>query len=151
MGLQMPTNDVCAFCAYLNGTRPFTVLWSDQKVAVLVTREQRGIDHLLVLPRHHYATVLDVPDSDAEELMIAIRDAAQTISRTSDPKGVAVWQNNGVPAHQAIAHLHFHVAGTFPGGGTELGEVPELSLAATDTIASGLLPHVPPRVDRNLA
>lgn len=150
MGLHMPTNDDCAFCAYLDGTRPFTVLWRDKKVAVLVTREQRGIDHLLVLPRQHYATVLDVPGSDAGDLMIAIRDAAQTISRTSDPKGIAVWQNNGVPAHQAIAHLHFHVAGTFPAGGTELGEVPELSVADTDTIASRLLPQIPRKVDRNL-
>lgn len=148
MGLHMPTNGDCAFCAYLDNARPFTFLWRDKKVAVLVTREQRGIDHLLVLPRQHYATVLDVPDSDSRGLMIAIRDAAQTISRTSDPKGIAVWQNNGVPAHQAIAHLHFHVAGTFPGGGTELGEVPELSVAATDKIASGLLPHIPRRADR---
>lgn len=150
MGLQIPTNDDCAFCDYLGGTRPFTVLWRDANVAVLVTREQRGVDHLLVLPRQHYATVLDIPDSTAGDLMIAIRDAAKTISRTSDPKGIAVWQNNGVPAHQAIAHLHFHVAGTLPTDGTELGDVPELSVASTDAIASRLLPHIPPKPDRKV-
>lgn len=44
---------------------------------------------------------------------------------------MAVWQNNGVAANQAIPHLHFHLAGTLPGGGTNFGDVPELSVAAT--------------------
>lgn len=143
MALQLPVNDACAFCDYLTGVRPYTVLWRDPLVAVLVTREQRGIDHVLVLPRSHYSTVLDLPESDAEELMIAIRDAARTISRTSDPQGISVWQNNGVPAHQAIAHMHFHVAGTLPGGGTDFGDVSELSVAATDALAERLRPYVP--------
>lgn len=148
MTLQLPINDLCAFCDYLSGARPYTVLWRDLNVAVLVTREQRGVSHLLVLPQHHHATILETPDFAAAELMIAIRDAALCISRTDDPKGIAVWQNNGVPAHQAIAHLHFHVAGTLHGGGTNLGDVPELPVSATDAIASRLAPNVPLRSER---
>lgn len=46
-----------------------------------------------------------------------------------------VWQNNGIPAHQSLPHLHFHVAGTLPDGGTDWGDVPKLTLAQTDAIA----------------
>lgn len=148
MSLQMPSNDYCAFCHYLNGRRPYTVLWRDPNAAVLVTQEQRGISHLLVLPQHHYATILDLPDSIAGELMLTVRDAALCISRTNDPDGIAVWQNNGVPAHQTIAHLHFHVAGTLESGGTNFGDVPELPVSLTDEIALRLAPNVPLRFER---
>jgi histidine triad (HIT) family protein len=36
--------------------------------------------------------------------------AAMLIDRAHSKPGIAVWQNNGVPAEQAINHVHFHVA-----------------------------------------
>jgi histidine triad (HIT) family protein len=70
--------------------------------------------------------------------MMAIRNAARLIDTAYERPGIAVWQNNGIDANQKIPHLHFHVAGTLPDGGTEFGEVPELSVAETDAIARRL-------------
>lgn len=141
--LEMPDGESCAFCDYLRGTRPYTVLWREPLVAVLVTREQRGVAHLLVLPMVHRPTLLDLRDHEAYPMMVAIRDAGRAITNAYGRPGLSLWQNNGLPAHQAIPHLHFHVAGTLPGGGTDFGEVPELTLAATDEIARRVAPHVP--------
>lgn len=143
--IDLPEEDRCAFCDYLAGRRPYTVLWREDRVAVLVTREQRGIAHLLILPTRHVPSLLHLADEDAESVMIAVRDAALTIDRAYERPGIAVWQNNGLAAHQAIPHLHFHVAGTLPGGGTDFGEVPELNVEATDKIAERLAPFVPER------
>ena len=143
--IDLPEEDKCAFCDYLAGRRPYTVLWREARVAVLVTREQRGIAHLLILPTRHVPSLLHLADEDAESVMIAVRDAALTIDRAYERPGIAVWQNNGLAAHQAIPHLHFHVAGTLPGGGTDFGEVPELNVEATDKIAERLAPFVPER------
>ena len=143
--IDLPEEDKCAFCDYLAGRRPYTVLWREDRVAVLVTREQRGIAHLLILPTRHVPSLLHLADEDAESVMIAVRDAALTIDRAYERPGIAVWQNHGLAAHQAIAHLHFHVAGTLPGGGTDFGEVPELNVEATDKIAERLAPFVPER------
>jgi len=52
---------------------------------------------------------------------------------------VTGWQNNGVPAQQAISHVHFHIAGTFKNVGTEFGEVEEKSVEETGEIAKRLL------------
>jgi histidine triad (HIT) family protein len=77
-------------------------------------------------------------EQESAALMDGIRRAARAIDWAEHRPGIAIWQNNGIPAHQTIPHVHFHVAGTLPGGGTEWGPVPELSLADTDAIVEKL-------------
>ncbi|MGW0198048.1 HIT family protein [Nonomuraea sp. NPDC003201] len=71
-----------------------------------------------------------------------MRRAVRAITAAYDPGGIAVWQNNGAPAHQTVPHVHFHVASTLPDGGTRSGEVPRLDLDETDGIAKRLSPHL---------
>lgn len=137
--IELPDDGACAFCAYLRGERAYTVLRRDELTATLVTREQRGKPHLLVIPVAHRSTILQLSDYEAQALVIAVRDAARLIDRAYGRPGIAVWQNNGRDASQTISHVHFHVAGTLDGGGTAWGDVEELSLAATDEIAARLL------------
>jgi histidine triad (HIT) family protein len=143
----LPSNESCAFCDYLRGDRPYTILDRGTLVATLVTREQRGISHLLVLPVRHCQTILDVTDSESTALMSEIRRVARMIDKAYRRPGIAIWQNNGIAANQTIAHVHFHVAGTLEEGGTNWDEVPELSLAETDAIAARL--HQVDTLDRN--
>ena len=137
--IELPENGGCAFCAYLRGERPYTILARTADTATFVTREQRGHPHLLVLPVRHMATILELTDAEAASIAIAVRNAASLIDRAYSKTGIAVWQNNGVPAGQMISHVHFHVAGTLEGGGTEFGHVKEISVAETDKIAKKLL------------
>jgi histidine triad (HIT) family protein len=110
--------------------------------AILVTREQRGVSHLLVVPTRHAPTILDLQDEEARAIMDLVRRSAAAIDRVEQRPGISIWQNNGVDARQAIPHLHVHVAGTIPGGGTEWDEVRELSLEETDRIAARLRAHI---------
>jgi histidine triad (HIT) family protein len=141
--IKIPENDGCAFCAYLRNERPYTILSRTEETATFVTREQRGKPHLLVLPIRHVPTIIELTDAEVASVAIAVRDAAILIDRAYAKPGIAVWQNNGVPAGQAISHVHFHVAGTIDGGGTEFGEVEEISVEETDEIAKRLLAKAP--------
>jgi len=142
MPIDVPDGHSCAFCDYLAGTRPYTLLLTTALSAVLVTREQRGVGHVLVIPRVHRETILDVTDAEAADLGVLVKQMAIAIDAVFDRPGIAVWQNNGTPAHQAIGHVHFHVAGTVPGGGTDWGPVEELDVTDTDAIAQRLRQHV---------
>ncbi|MFD5213919.1 HIT family protein [Microbacterium sp. NPDC058345] len=137
--LDIPQQEPCAFCDYLSGVRPFTILCRNDLVAVLVTREQRGIGHLLVLPVRHYPTLLESESEERHRIIDTLAWAAAMIDAAFERPGIAVWQNNGTAAHQAIPHLHFHIAGTLPGGGTNLEDVPELTVEQTDRIAKKIL------------
>ncbi|MBE1586765.1 HIT family protein [Nonomuraea angiospora] len=135
----MPSADRCPFCDYLAGLRPASIL---EQVAILVTRWQRGQGHVLVIPVAHRPTGMDVAPAEEQQFMDAVRRAARAITAAYDPGGIAVWQNNRVPAQQAVPHAHFHVAGTLPDGCTRSGEVPRLDLDETDGIAKRLSPHL---------
>ena len=136
--IVLPTSGSCPFCAFLRGEKPYTILRRSELVAILVTREQRGVSHLLVVPVRHCPTILDLRDEESGALMTEIRQAARIVDAAERRPGIAVWQNNGITANQAVAHVHFHVAGTLEEGGTMWGEVPKLSVAETDAIAERL-------------
>ena len=112
-------------------------MFKTEETATLVTREQQGDPHLLVIPLRHVPTILGLSDAEAASVAIAVRVAADAIDRAYRRPGVAVWQNNGVPAGQKIGHVHFHVAGTQAGGATQRC-VEKLSVAETDEIARRL-------------
>jgi histidine triad (HIT) family protein len=136
--IVLPTSGSCPFCAFLHGEKPYTILRRSELVAILVTREQRGLSHLLVVPVRQCPTVLDLRDQESGALMSEIRHAARIVDAAERRPGIAVWQNNGISANQAVAHVHFHVAGTLEEGGTRWGEVPKLSVVETDAIAERL-------------
>jgi histidine triad (HIT) family protein len=136
--IVLPTSGSCPFCAFLQGEKPYTILRRSELVAILVTREQRGMSHLLVVPVRHCPTILDLKDDESAALMSEIRHAARIVDAAERRPGIAVWQNNGISANQAVAHVHFHVAGTLEEGGTRWGEVPKLSVAETDAMAERL-------------
>lgn len=137
-GLELPDDGKCAFCDYLRGRRPYTIVARNDNIAVLVTREQRGVPHVLVIPVRHVSTILDLTDQEASALAIGVRQSASAINETYQRSGIAVWQNNGISANQTISHVHFHVAGTLDDGGTEWGDVDELPVHVTDAIGEKL-------------
>lgn len=109
----------------------------------MVTQEQRGKPHLLVIPTTHRETILDLTDDECAALMTEVRNASMAIDAAYKRPGISVWQNNGETASQSIRHVHFHVAGTLDSGGTEWGPVEELPLADTELIAKQIRAHWP--------
>lgn len=142
MAMDVPVEVDCSFCVYLAGRRPYTVLERTDRAALLVTREQRGIGHLLAIPLAHRPTLLELEVEEFAPLIGLVQRATAAIVQAYGVDGVAVWQNNGLSAHQTIPHLHFHVAGTREGRPTSWGEVPTLPIEETDQIADRLRPHL---------
>ncbi|HEY2270435.1 MAG TPA: hypothetical protein VGI96_48015, partial [Streptosporangiaceae bacterium] len=60
--IVLPSGENCPFCAFLRGEKPYTILRRSELAAILVTREQRGVAHLLVVPVRHCPTILDLRD-----------------------------------------------------------------------------------------
>ena len=96
----------CIFCRIVAGDLPaHVVLSTDDVVAFLDTRPVFP-GHVLVVPRTHYDTLMDLPASELEPLFAAVQRVSRAIETGLEADGVFVGINNRVS--QSVPHLHVH-------------------------------------------
>lgn len=95
----------CVFCQIAAGEKPARVFHEDDEIIVFADILPRAAIHLLICPRAHYTTLLELPD----DLSIKLLETARQISRElSIEDNFRLILNNGAKAGQIIEHLHFH-------------------------------------------
>ena len=107
---KMPIRDLCPFCELAAGrgeTRH--IIDATEKTLTFINQRQFEIGQLLVIPRRHAPTILDLNDDEAAEIMNKTRTAAEALIETFNPDGITVYQNNGVTSLQEVPHFHIHV------------------------------------------
>jgi len=107
---EMPTWDPCPFCEIVAGRGEMRhVIHSTDKTLALLNPRQFEIGQLLVVPRRHAPTILDLMDDEAGDIMKTVRIASEALVKTFNPDGITVYQNNGVASLQEVPHFHMHV------------------------------------------
>ena len=115
MPIETPQQDRCPFCRFLAAeSECVSVVDVDDTFAFLNPR-QFGKGHVLVIPKRHAPTVLDLEVTEATSIMREVHRIAAAISRAFDPSGLNIFQNNGLTAGQMVAHYHVHIVPTYPG------------------------------------
>jgi len=79
------------------------------RTLTFINQRQFEIGQLLVIPRRHAPTILDLTDDEAAEIINKTRKAAEALIETFNPEGSTVYQNNGVMSLQEVPHFHVHV------------------------------------------
>ena len=96
----------CLFCRIIAGDLPaHVVLETDAAVAFLDIRPVFP-GHVLVVPRTHYDTVMDVPTAELEPLFTAVQRVSRAIETGLAADGVFNGINNRVS--QSVPHVHVH-------------------------------------------
>src|ERR1700733_8387190 len=118
--IVLPTSESCPFCAFLRGEKPYTILRRSELVAILVTREQRGVSHLLVVPVRHCPTILDLGDEESGALMSEIRHAARIVDAAEKRQGSRSGRTTGYrplrPLRMCISMWRARLRRAAPGG-----------------------------------
>ncbi|MGI8683776.1 MAG: HIT family protein [Acidimicrobiales bacterium] len=105
----------CAFCAIRDGTAPAAkVLDEDAALAFLDVRPLFP-GHVLVVPRVHHATLLDLPAADVGPFFAIVRRVTGAVTTAMGAEGTFVAANNVVS--QSVPHLHLHVVPRTKGDG----------------------------------
>lgn len=73
--------------------------------------------HVLVVPRAHAPTLLDLDDAAVADLFLAVKAVQAKVQGALRPEGMNVGWNHGRAAGQHVHHLHVHVIPRFEGGG----------------------------------
>ncbi len=108
----------CIFCKIIKKEIPSTIVYEDDSVIAFNDVNPAAPIHILVVPKKHIATLLDVTEED-KELIAHIYEVINQIARERGfaENGFRVITNCGRDSGQEVMHIHFHVL-----GGKKLGD-----------------------------
>ena len=107
----------CLFCEIAAGDRPARMVYADDQVLAFHDINPQAPTHVLVIPRRHVTSLLDLaPEDDAVVGALArtARDIAREIGIAD--RGFRLVMNCGDDAGYSVYHIHLHLLGGRPLG-----------------------------------
>jgi len=100
---------MCVFCKIINGEIPSKKVYEDDDVLAILDISQATMGHTLVLPKKHYANILEIPSIEYQKVMIKTKELAEKINKNLKPQGINILNNCGEVAGQTVMHYHVHI------------------------------------------
>lgn len=98
----------CIFCKIVAGQMGTEILYEDEHTIAFNDSQPQAPVHILVIPKKHYANILE---TDTKEIK-AIFDAIKKIALEQKlVEGFRIVNNCGDLGGQTVEHLHFHILG----------------------------------------
>jgi histidine triad (HIT) family protein len=107
----------CLFCKIVNGEIPCTKVYENEMVLSFMDISPMNDGHLLVIPKTHGSTILELPETDFLAVMSATKKIAEAVKKALNPDGINILQLNGEAANQVVPHLHVHIVPRWLGDG----------------------------------
>ena len=113
--------DDCIFCKIANKEIPTSLVYEDDLVAAFNDLSPQAPVHVLIVPKKHYQSVLEVPEGDT-----IVAHMFHVASKLAKELGIAengfrLVINTGKDGGQSVPHLHLHMTGGrehgWPAGG----------------------------------
>jgi histidine triad (HIT) family protein len=97
----------CTFCAVVSGSLPADVVVDTTECLAFLDRAPLFKGHVLIVPKVHVVTLLDLPAHLVSPLFSAAQAVAAAVVKSLAADGSFVAINNEVS--QSVPHLHVHV------------------------------------------
>jgi histidine triad (HIT) family protein len=99
--------DNCLFCRIVSGEVPAVKVYEDINSIAFLDHRPLFHGHTLLVPRKHFETLVDLPQTQVGPLFSAAQTLARAIELALKAEGTFVAMNNRVS--QSVPHLHVHV------------------------------------------
>jgi histidine triad (HIT) family protein len=112
----------CIFCQIVDKKIPTPILYEDENVLAFNDIHPQAPVHVLIISKQHLASIDEV-STTSSHLFSAIFQAVQTVSRQLEiaEKGYRCVINTNPEGGQTVYHLHLHLLGGTPLGGSMTG------------------------------
>ena len=108
-------NNDCLFCKISAGAIPSEKVYESETLFAFNDTNPQAPSHILIVPRAHHPTLLDIEETDHELMGSTISVANQLAKeRGLDKSGYRLVVNCGEGAGQSVFHIHFHLLGGRP-------------------------------------
>jgi histidine triad (HIT) family protein len=109
--------DECPFCQIAAGALAAEVIHQAPGALAFLDAFPAARGHVLVVPRAHAPTLLDLDDRAVGDLFAAVREVQRKVQAALHPVAFNVGWNHGRAAGQHVFHLHVHVLPRYAEGG----------------------------------
>lgn len=99
----------CIFCKIIKGEIPSDIVYSDDECIVIRDIAPQAPTHLLMIPKEHYATVVELNENRAAVLGRCMEKIGKLAVELGLTDGFRIIMNQGEDACQTVKHLHVHV------------------------------------------
>ena len=101
--------ETCSFCQDLSGDRECAFIADNDIAAAQVDERQYEKGAMLVIPKTHRETILDMTDEEVEAVYVLAKRVTEAAERAYGAIGANIYQNNGLKASQHEPHVHVHI------------------------------------------
>jgi histidine triad (HIT) family protein len=102
----------CLFCEIVAGRVPAKVAYQDEQVLAFHDINPQGPTHILVVPRRHITSLLDLSTEDDALVGTLVRRARDlAVEKGLDERGFRLVFNCGEDAGYSVYHIHLHLVG----------------------------------------
>ena len=101
----------CIFCKIANGEIPSTKLYEDDDMIIIKDLNPQAPVHLLLIPKEHYANIIEMSDAQAQTLAKCIKKLSTLTDQLGLQNGFRLVSNKGTDGCQSVGHLHIHILG----------------------------------------
>ena len=116
----MPTSKGCAFCDLIHGAGEVSVCYEDADAIAFMDIQPVNAGHVLVVPRQHHESLLDIPEELAMHLFAVAMKLGPVVRKVSAAQGMNIVVNSGRAAGQDVFHYHVHLIPRKVGDGFEV-------------------------------
>ena len=99
----------CIFCKIARGEMKTEKVAESDSFLAIKDIHPATEGHTLVIPKQHWVTLLDVPDTYGKELVWFTKKVADSLLEGKGVEGFNLVMSNGEAAQQDVAHAHVHV------------------------------------------
>ena len=100
---------MCIFCMLAEGQIPSHKIYEDDLCLAFLDLSQANLGHTLVVPKQHYANLLELDTEVAGHLFKVVSTLTKGISKALDVKDFNILNNCGEVAGQTVHHFHIHI------------------------------------------
>lgn len=110
----------CTFCDLIQGAAEVSVCYEDGEAIAFMDIQPVNAGHVLVVPRQHYESLLDVPQELGAHLFNVTMRLANAVRHVTGSEGMNLVVNSGVAAGQDVFHYHVHIIPRRKGDGFDI-------------------------------
>jgi histidine triad (HIT) family protein len=148
-------NQHCTFCDLIHGSAEVSICHEDADAIAFMDIQPVNNGHVLVVPREHYESLLDVPPEIGAHLFQITMRLANAVRNVSGCDDMNIVVNSGKAAGQDEPHYHVHIIPRREGDGFDIplpfngSEMPDRTLLDAYAARIGSALRDPARVEHS--